>query len=160
MSIVLATTVDISATPDEVWEVLSDFSAYGEWSNFSRIDGSPELGTTLRMRMPGFWFSSTVTAVDEGRELQWSAKLLSAGLFLGEHSFLLSVTDEGTTRVHNTETFSGALTRPFEGFFAGNHSDGGYAAFNQSLKSRVEARVLQASRAGTAGSRMDSMNRE
>ncbi|KQQ03889.1 MULTISPECIES: SRPBCC domain-containing protein [unclassified Rathayibacter] len=147
MSIVLATTVDIIATPEEVWEVLSDFSAYGEWSNFSRVDGTAELGSTLRMRMrmPGFWFSSTVTAVDEARELQWSATLLSAGLFLGEHSFVLSVTDDGGTRVHNTETFSGALTGPFTGLFAKNHGDGGYAAFNQSLKRRVEARVPQAS---------------
>nr|WP_175494401.1 SRPBCC family protein [Herbiconiux ginsengi] len=42
MSIVFTTTIDIAATPDEVWEVLSDFPAYGEWSNFSRVDGTPE----------------------------------------------------------------------------------------------------------------------
>ncbi|MFP7834555.1 SRPBCC family protein [Marisediminicola sp. LYQ134] len=143
MSIVLATTIDIAATPEEVWEVLSDFSGYGEWSNFSRIDGEPELGSALKMRMPGFWFSSTVTAVTAGRELQWSAKILTAGLFLGEHNFTLERLAGGSTRLHNTETFSGSLTRPFEGFFAKNHNEGGYAAFNQALKRRVEARAAR-----------------
>lgn len=137
--IVVTTTIDISASPEQVWDVLSDFSSYGEWSNFSRIDGGPELGGKLKMRMTGFWFTSTVTAVAKGRELQWSASLISSGLFLGEHNFTLTRLTDGTTRLINTETFSGALIRPLEGFFAKNHNDGGYAAFNRALKSRVEA---------------------
>lgn len=140
MSIVLTTTVDIAATPEEVWDVLTDFSAYGEWSNFSRIDGAPHVGNKLKMRMPGFWFTSTVTAVTENQELQWSAKIAASSLFLGEHNFTLVRTQDGSTRVANTETFSGALTKPFEGFFAKNHSAGGYVAFNQALKHRVETR--------------------
>lgn len=143
MSIVLPTAIDIDATPEQVWEVLSDFSAYGEWSNFSRIDGAPELGEKLTMRMPGFWFSSTVTAVTPGRELQWSAKILAAGLFLGEHNFTLVRTEGGGTRVLNTETFSGMLTTPFEGLFAKNHNEGGYVAFNRALKNRVEQRAAR-----------------
>lgn len=139
MSIVVATTIDISASPEQVWEVLSDFQTYGEWSNFSRIEGMPELGNKLKMRMAGFWFTSTVTAVAEGRELQWSAHLISSAAFLGEHNFTLTRLANGTTRLTNTETFSGALIRPLEGFFAKNDNDGGYAAFNRALKSRVEA---------------------
>lgn len=138
MSIVVATTIDISASPEQVWEVLSDFPTYGEWSNFSRIDGTAELGNKLKMRMAGFWFTSTVTTLAEGRELQWSAHLISSGAFLGEHNFTLNRLANGTTRLINTETFSGALIRPLEGFFAKNHNDGGYAAFNRALKSRVE----------------------
>jgi hypothetical protein len=141
MSIVLATSIDIAARPDEVWEVLSDFSTYGEWSNFSRVDGAPELGTRLKMRMPGFRFTSTVTSVTPDHELQWSAKILSARLFLGEHNFTLVRTDDGSTRVENTETFSGVLTRPFAGLFARSRNEGGYVAFNRSLKDRVEARA-------------------
>lgn len=145
MSIVLATTIDITATPEEVWEVLSDFSAYGEWSNFSRVDGAPEIGSKLKMRMPGFWFTSTVTAATDARELQWSAKIITEALFLGAHNFTLERKEDGTTRVHNTETFSGALTKPFENFFANNHSEGGYAAFNRALKTRVENRISRGS---------------
>ncbi|MFB2585389.1 SRPBCC family protein [Herbiconiux liukaitaii] len=143
MSIVFTTTIDIDATPDEVWAVLADFSTYGEWSNFSRIDGAPQLGTKLKMRMPGFWFTSTVTSVTESRELQWSAKIATAGFFLGAHTFTLERLADGTTRLTNTETFSGALTKPFEGLFAKNHNEGGYAAFNLSLKTRVETRAAR-----------------
>ncbi|MDB5535272.1 MAG: hypothetical protein JWQ65_147 [Devosia sp.] len=46
MSIVIATEIDIAATPSQVWDLLSDFPTYGEWSNFSRIDGVPQEGTT------------------------------------------------------------------------------------------------------------------
>lgn len=140
MSIVLTTTIDIEATPEEVWDVLADFSTYGDWSNFSRVDGEPRVGNKLKMRMPGFWFTSTVTAVTESHELQWSASIVTAGLFLGEHNFTLARTSDGSTQVINTETFSGALTKPFERFFAKNHSAGGYLAFNQALKHRVETR--------------------
>lgn len=141
MSIVFATSIDIAATPEQVWDVLSDFPAYGEWSNFSRITGAPELGTKLKMRMPGFWFTSKVTAATPAQELQWSAKLFTAGLFLGEHNFTLVRQTDGTTHLKNTETFSGALTRPLEGMFAKNRNEGGYAVFNQALKRRVEAAV-------------------
>ncbi|WP_322409906.1 SRPBCC domain-containing protein [Microbacterium invictum] len=128
----------------QVWEVLSDFAEYGDWSNFSEIVGSPELGSKLKMRMPGMSFPSTVTAATPSRELQWSAKIISTGLFLGEHTFTLVGNDDGTTTVNNTETFSGALTKPFEGFFAKNHGEGWYAAFNRALKSRVEERAATA----------------
>ncbi|MDN3494893.1 SRPBCC domain-containing protein [Planococcus sp. APC 4015] len=143
MSIVFATTIDIDATPEQVWEVLSDFPAYGEWSNFSRVTGSPALGSKLKMRMPGFWFTSTVTQATPHEELRWSAKLFTAGLFLGEHDFTLIRKADGTTNVVNTETFSGSLTRPFEGLFARNHNEGGYATFNRALKSRVEGRTAR-----------------
>lgn len=144
MSIVLATTIDIAATPEQVWEVLSDFSSFGDWSNFSSVDGTAELGSKLKMRMPGMSFAPTVTAATPHAELEWSQKLMSDGLFLGTHNFTLVRNDDGTTRVYNTETFSGALTKPFERFFAKSNNEGGYAAFNRGLKSRVESRVSRA----------------
>ena len=141
MSIVITTTIDISSSPERVWEVLSDFSAYGAWSNFSRVDGEPSVGSTLRMRMPGFWFTSTVTEAAPHRRLQWEAKIITGSLFLGAHDFTFTPLGDGGTRVINTETFSGALTKPFEGLFAKGHNDSGYAEFNRALKSRVEART-------------------
>ena len=141
MSIVLATTIDIAATPEQVWQVLTDFPSYGEWSNFSRVEGTAELGTRLKIRMPGLWFRPTITAATPDQELEWSATIGSERIFLGAHHFTLVRTDDGTTRLENTETFSGVLTTPFERFFATQHTDSGYAAFNRALKARVEARA-------------------
>lgn len=139
MSVILTTTIDIAATPDEVWAVLTDFSAYGEWSNFSRIGGVADVGTTLSMHMPGFAFRSRVTKAAPGEELQWSAKILSERIFVGRHTFTLAAGGDGTTRVTNSEEFSGALVLPFERLFTGAGEGGGYAAFNAGLKARAES---------------------
>lgn len=43
MSIVLSSTVTIDASPAQVWAVLTDFPASGEWSNFDRGDGTTQV---------------------------------------------------------------------------------------------------------------------
>ncbi|MFG6446218.1 SRPBCC family protein [Microbacterium sp. P07] len=138
MSVLLTTTIDIAATPQDVWAVLSDFPQYGLWSNFSEIEGEAEEGARLAMRMPGFSFGSTVTIAVPGEQLQWSAKILSERLFLGRHTFTLVANGDGTTRVTNSEEFSGASVAPFQRLFKGDGDGGGYAAFNRGLKERVE----------------------
>ncbi|MCX5079322.1 SRPBCC family protein [Streptomyces sp. NBC_00513] len=40
MDAVLTAVIDIDATPEEVWNVLTDFATYGEWSNFSAAEGT------------------------------------------------------------------------------------------------------------------------
>lgn len=140
MSIVFTTEIDVDATRDEVWEVLTDFDSYGEWSNFTSVEGTARAGARLRMRMPGFRFTSTVVTARPGEELRWVAKIIREGAFFGQHSFVLSDGDNGTTRVTNTEEFSGALTRPFEGLFTRRDRTDGYMEFNRALKQRVETR--------------------
>lgn len=140
MSIVFTTEIDIDATRDEVWAVLTDFASYGEWSSFSSVVGTARVGGRLRMRMPGFRFTSTVATARPGEELRWVAKIVREGVFFGQHSFRLDDGDAGTTRVTNTEEFSGALARPFEGLFARRDRTDGYEAFNRALKQRVETR--------------------
>jgi hypothetical protein len=145
MSIVIATAIDINATPEDVWAVLSDFPAYGEWSNFSSIDGVAMLGSKLSMRMPGMSFGSTVTAAEPAQKLEWAASLLSASIFEGRHTFRLTRNADGTTRLDNIETFSGALIWPLQGMFKKNGARraNGYDGFNQALKQRVEARLAK-----------------
>lgn len=143
MSIVFTTGIDVDATRDEVWEVLTDFDSYGEWSNFTSVDGTAQVGARLRMRMQGFRFTSTVATASPGHELRWVAKIISNGVFLGQHSFVLSDGDNGTTHVTNTEEFSGALTRPFKRVFARSHRTGGYMEFNRALKQRVATRRMR-----------------
>jgi len=142
MSIVIATSIDISATPEEVWEVLSDFPTYGEWSNFSKIEGVAQVGERLSMRMPGMSFRSTVTVATPNRELEWAAQIVSMRIFDGRHNFVLTSNPDGTTHLANVETFSGALVWPFQGLFRQNKAGraNGYDGFNQALKKRVESR--------------------
>jgi len=142
MSIVIKTAININASPKEVWAVLSDFPTYGEWSNFSSIDGVAQTGTRLAMKMPGMSFGSTVTAAEPERKLEWAAKLVSSSMFEGRHTFTLTSNPDGSTHLDNTETFSGALVWPLQGLFKQNESRraNGYDGFNQALKRRVESR--------------------
>jgi hypothetical protein len=139
MSYAITTTVEIDAVPEAVWDVLVDFPAYGEWSNFSSAEGTAQVGSRLTMRMPGFKFRPTVTVMAPGQELQWTGTLLSERLFHGKHSFVLDPQPDGTTRLTNHEEFSGALVALTQRFVKRN-DDNGYAAFNAGLKRHVEGR--------------------
>jgi uncharacterized protein YndB with AHSA1/START domain len=108
MSIVIATSIDINATPNEVWEVLTDLPAYGAWSNFSKVEGVAQVGERLSMRMPGMSFKSTVTVATPNSELEWAAQIFSVRIFDGRHTFVLTGNPDGTTHLANVETFSGA----------------------------------------------------
>lgn len=143
MSIVINTSIDIDAPAREVWAVLTDFPTYGQWSNFSSIDGVAKEGTKLAMKMPGMSFGSTVTAAAPEQKLEWAAKIFSAGLFEGRHTFTLTRNADGSTHLDNTETFSGALVWPLQGMFKQNHGRraNGYDGFNQALKRRVESNL-------------------
>lgn len=143
MAIVIATEIDIKATPKQVWAVLADFPAYGDWSNFSKVDGVPELGSKLAMKMPGMSFGSTVTAATPDNKLEWAATIVNERVFCGRHSFLLTSKPDGTTHLANVETFSGALVWPLQGLFRQNEKRraNGYDGFNQALKQRVEGRI-------------------
>ena len=142
----ITTTIDIDAAPQAVWDVLTDFAAYGQWNPFmDRIEGRAEVGTRLVVRLKshggrGMTFKPTVLAAVPGRELRWLGRLGVAGVFDGEHSFVLDAKADGTTRLTHAERFSGLLVAVFKGTV--KNSRGGFEAFNTALKARVEAAPL------------------
>ena len=142
MSTAISTTIEIDAGPQAVWEVLTDFPAYGEWNPFmDRIEGIPEVGTKLVVHMSppggrGTTFRPTVLAAIPGRELRWRGTLGFGGLFDGEHSFILSPLADGTTLLTHGERFSGVLVALLKGALKNTHA--GFEAFNDALKQRVE----------------------
>ena len=50
------TTVNINAGKDAVWDVLTDFASYNEWNPVMRIEGAPEVHTTLVVQLTGAGF--------------------------------------------------------------------------------------------------------
>jgi hypothetical protein len=114
MSITISTTVDIDAPAQAVWDILTDFAAYGEWNPSMRIEGTAQAGTRLVVGMGagggrGSALKPTVLAAVPGRELRWVGKLGPGGIVDGEHYFVLAPNADGTTRLDHGETFSGAL---------------------------------------------------
>lgn len=108
--------IDIHASAQQIWDVLLDFDAYPAWNPSIRaLRGDAVPGAGLRLRVPllpgrgCFPARATVTDVQPPFRLRWAGVLVSRSLFCGEHEFLLHSLGNGTTRVIQCETFSGAL---------------------------------------------------
>lgn len=138
----LHTAIDIDATPERVWEVLTDFAAYPQWNPFMEITGTPRVGERLKVRLQpsggrGMTFQPTVLAADPGRQLRWLGRLLLPRVFDGEHSFTIEPAGDHQVHFVQQERFRGVLVR----FLAGSldrHTLPGFRQMNQALKRRAE----------------------
>ena len=83
-------------------------------------------------------FRPTVTALEEGRRLEWLGHLLVPGLFDGRHSFVLHPLPHGGTRLVQSESFTGLLVPLLRATLA--RTEDGLAAMNEALRARAEAR--------------------
>jgi hypothetical protein len=143
MSRQLHAQVDIQASPERVWEALTDFDAYAEWNPFivqAAGRAVPGSRLELRMRLPGrrpTSFRPEVLDAEPGRRLRWLGRLLLPGLFDGEHSFAIEPAGPGRVRVSQREEFRGLLA-PLLLALIGRPTLEGFHRMNQALRSRVE----------------------
>lgn len=138
--------IEIDASPERVWAVVTDFAAYPEWNPFIRsISGELHEGAKLEVRIepPGAratTFKPTVRAVEANRELRWLGRLLP-GLFDGEHSLRIEPLDGGRSRFVQSERFTGLLVGLVKGTLA--KTEVGFEQMNAALKARVEQASAQ-----------------
>ncbi|HEU4896399.1 MAG TPA: SRPBCC domain-containing protein [Actinomycetota bacterium] len=143
MSRTLHTDIEIQATADQVWEVLTDFAAYRDWNPFIvEASGTPRPGQRLRLRMRPAGgrettFRPEVLEADPGRKLRWLGRLLIPGLFDGEHSFRIEPIGPDRIRLTQHEEFRGLLA-PLLLARIGEPTRQGFHQMNQALKARVE----------------------
>ena len=140
----LSASIEIDATPDEVWSVLTDLDAYDEWNPFIvSSSGTTKVGATLTNTMRDATgettFTPTVLTVTSGRELRWLGKLGPGAVFDGEHSFLIEPVRPGRVRLIQTERFSGVLVPFFRGQLHDNTLPQ-FRAMNEALTQRVNTR--------------------
>jgi hypothetical protein len=135
--------IDIDAPAARVWDLLADFAAYPDWNPFiRRAEGILAEGERLRLelKIPGgmkMKIRPRLLTVADGREIRWLGHLAVPGLFDGDHRFLLTPLDAGTTRLVQEETFRGALV-PIFGGWIGAGASRGFAAMNRAAKARLE----------------------
>jgi hypothetical protein len=86
----------------------------------------------------GVTFRPKVLSAIPGRKLRWLGKLGFRGIVDGEHYFILTPNEDGTTHLDHGERFSGVLVALAKGRAGKNYSSG-YDAFIQALKQRVES---------------------
>lgn len=109
------TEIEIKATAEKVWQVLTDFENYPNWNPFiKRIEGEQKVGGKLLVKIQPpntkeMTFKPTVLAYEGDRELRWLGSGPIKGLFDGEHSFQLEEQNNGNIKFKHGEKFKGIL---------------------------------------------------
>ena len=107
------TEIDIKASPEKAWKILTDFSNFSQWNPFiHKINGDPKVGTKLKIHLhtvtgKNRTYRPTVTKVEPNRELRWSGKSFIPGIFNGERIFILEPLKTNHVRLIHREIFTG-----------------------------------------------------
>jgi hypothetical protein len=143
MSKQLTSQIDIDATPQRVWQVLSEFSSYPQWNPFIiRAEGQAQSGSRLVMRMQpigarGVTLRPTVVEATPGHRLRWLGRLGIRGIFDAEHTFTITPREGGGVRLAQDEAFTGVLV-PLLARSLDRHTRPAFDAMNTALKHRAE----------------------
>lgn len=140
----IKTDIEIAATPERVWSILTDFIAYPQWNPFIRsITGVVKTGEKLTVFIQptggkGMTFRPTVLVALPNQELRWLGHFLLPRIFDGEHYFQIEAISANKTRLIQGEKFSGLLVVLFESSLEGG-TKSGFIAMNEALKVLAEA---------------------
>jgi len=139
----LRSEIEIQASPDRVWQLLTDFSSFPQWNPFiRRASGSANLGEKLEVIIQpsgasAMTFRPTVLKAEPQRELRWLGHLLIPGLFDGEHIFTIESLGPNRVRFTQREIFTGLLV-PLFGRSLDKDTQRGFEEMNQALKVKAE----------------------
>lgn len=138
----IETEIVIDATPQKVWQVLTDFENHANWNPFIKsISGEKEVGKKLVIKIQppegkGMTFKPIILAFSKNKEFRWIGKLFFKGIFDGEHNFELIENGKKQTKFIHGEKFSGILV-PLMKKLLDNTKDG-FILMNDALKNECE----------------------
>jgi hypothetical protein len=145
----VSTSIEIAASPENVWAVLADLASYPQWHPvFRSVTGqlAPGSKLTIQTVVPATGHPMTVRVkvltVEPGTELRWASKLL--GITISKRRFLLSPSGGGTLLVQaSTYRGLGGASKGFRGGRIVNvigSIQGTFEAINEAIKEQAEAR--------------------
>jgi len=105
----LNTKNDIQASPEKVWQILSDLNRWADWNPSFRVNGKAALNEDVEIISHSRTFHGKVVTVEENRRLTWKYHLILPFLFQGEQSFTIEALDTDHVHVTNTAVFNGWL---------------------------------------------------
>lgn len=139
----LRTEIEIQATAERVWQLLTDLPSFPQWNPFIRkASGNIRVGERLEVKLQpsgasAMTFRPTVLKVEPNREFRWLGHLLVRGLFDGEHCFTIEPLGESRVRFTQREIFKGLLV-PLLARRLDADTRRGFEEMNQALKARAE----------------------
>ena len=144
-SCAVRTQIEIHATPERIWSILTSNESYHEWNPFIReLRGTLEVGRRLHVTVGQdesdlLQFEVRITKRKAAQELRWSSRYGLPLLIDTEHYFELEEQAVGGTRLIHGENFWGFLiprmVRP--GII---DAAAGFNVMNRALKAKAEAR--------------------
>jgi len=141
----IKTAVDIAASAEMVWRVLTYFPEYPRWNPFLvSIHGSLSPGQRLkiRARLPQgreYKFSPLVVKVIPASELRWRRRRLIEGVFDREQAFFIVPNGIKGVRFIQREHFSGVLASLITPFIT-EKTHKSFTLMNLALKRIAEAK--------------------
>jgi hypothetical protein len=141
----LNTEIEINASSETVWNLLTDTSRFQEWNPFiRRLRGELKAGQKLAVFIQpsgtrGMEFKPVVLKVEPNKELRWLGRLILPGLFDGEHIFQIEPVGDGRVLFRQREIFSGVLV-PLLKKSLDTDTRRGFNEMNQKLKQLAESR--------------------
>jgi hypothetical protein len=134
--------IEIQATAEEVWDILTDFEKYADWNPlFYSAKGKAKVGERVRVSTrtasSEMDFDCAVVTVEPNRELAWRFHVFLAFLFRGEHSFRIEPVSERSIRFVDRESFEGLLV-PFRAKYLETDVKAAMIEMGEALKERAE----------------------
>lgn len=145
----ISASVEIEATAETVWAVLTELASYEQWNPFiRRARGSTEVGGTVHVHVRSSFgiplrFAAKVERAEPGRELHWRGQVAVPWLAAGEHTFTIEPLGGGKVRFSQRERFSGIVPRLGARLLT-REAQRGFDAMNHALAVRARARARAA----------------
>ena len=141
----IKTTIDIGASPETVWRVLTHFASYPKWNPFIReVRGEAQQGAKLKFRLRfsgkgSSWRASRVTKAIPAAELHWRAGVLFGLLLVREHSCIIIPNGVMGVKFIQREHMTGVLVPVIYPFVA-RKTRQAFEKMNAALKKIAETR--------------------
>jgi hypothetical protein len=138
----IRTEVEINASAEKVWRILSDFESFPEWNPFViKVLGKAKEGEQIKIevQLPEsslMKFTPIILKAEPNQELRWVGTV-PLGTFRGEHFYQIEPLAENKIRFVHGEHFSGWLVGLIWIVY-GKQTEKGYHIMNEALKKRAE----------------------
>jgi hypothetical protein len=138
----LRTEIEIGASQEKVWQILTELDKYPEWNPFiHHAIGKAEVGEKVDISIKSgakeMTLHCTVIKSEPNRELCWRYHVGLPFLFQGQHSFIIEPGGENQVHFIDREVFNGLLV-PSQTKDIDTNSKNGFEAMDKALKARAE----------------------
>ena len=140
------TEIQINASPNTVWNILTDFDDFSRWNPFIKeISGNIQVGSQIYVYIKppnsnAMKFKPKLLKYEPEKEIRWIGKFYLPKLVDGEHSLSIKKLNNENILFVQKETFSGLLVPFISGLLKDTKT--GFELMNNELKKEAEQKAM------------------